>query len=178
MILSRDLEKEFMLFIRDFLERHLCETDKTFFRHRQDVNGCISAMRNGINDPSALSVVDEIFQCSSEICQYQMMCAMFRGISFGVDYQRSYESEDGNFADISGYSGLIFIDDYMELQRQFSTLELKFRSLVSKEKFLEYKHCIDNYVLISKYIVRQSFNLANNIFLSWEKKYCGSISHL
>ena len=30
MIVSRELEKEFMLFIRDFLERHLCETDKTF----------------------------------------------------------------------------------------------------------------------------------------------------
>lgn len=175
MILSKKSQDDCMEFVRDLIEHHLCENDKSFFRYRKDVNGCISALRKSLEDNHASLVFEELFQYSEVICQYQMMCAILRGIRFGVYHKRAYVPEDGKFSDISGYSRLIFIDKYTELQRKFSRLETEFRLLVTEEKFMEYKHCMDRYVMISRYVLRQSFNIANDTFVSWEKKYCGNI---
>lgn len=67
--------------------------------------------------------------------------------------------------------------DYADLHEEAASLRKRFKSLVTYEKWLEYRDCMKKYDLMSKYIIHKSFNIANDTFLKWEKKYCGETYH-
>ena len=177
MILSNNLENEFIDFVSGLLDEHLCNTEKSFFRYRQDVNGSINALRKSITDSYTASVLDKLLDCNLKMVRHQTMCALIRGVTFGIDYRRSYVPEDGRIGDLSGYRNLIYVKDYADLHEEAASLRKRFKSLVTYEKWLEYRDCMKKYDLMSKYIIHKSFNIANDTFLKWEKKYCGETYH-
>lgn len=64
------------------------------------------------------------------------MCALIRGVTFGIDYRRSYVPEDGRIGDLSGYRNLIYVKDYADLHEEAASLRKRFKSLVTYEKWL------------------------------------------
>ena len=122
MILSNNLENEFIDFVSGLLDKHLCNTDKSFFRYRQDVNGSINALRKSITDSYTASVLDKLLDCNLKMVRHQTMCALIRGVTFGIDYRRSYVPEDGRIGDLSGYRNLIYVEDYADLHEEAASL--------------------------------------------------------